>query len=291
MTGALKIMPVEQCGAIGKCMGHPSSYENACTYNGRKPSMQSVATHALQQLELARAKDLEAHERNLPALANNQAVASHVTAVMTATGMPLKWSERDRSSRSRYSKSLTHEAGWITDLRRECKTDDGFATATSTYEALKARYQEYAEQGKREAQKAEETRQREKEAALDKRKADMALATILLRYELPLESSWGEVLDALAGRDQRLQLAVAMQRTRLDWSDGPCRVIGALRAFKIETDEDKNIAACVAGCLVDFDDGRVFRDCEWNYGALFASVADQQLSTDVQAALAQVESE
>lgn len=289
MAENMKIQPVEQCGAVGKCQSHPSGYEHACTsaYFSRKPTKERIATYALQQLEAARAKDVEAHEKNLPIMAANKAIAERVTALMNEIGMPIKWSERDRNSRSRYPKTISHSAGYITDLSRECRTDDGFASATSTYEELKRRYTEFAAEGKRDAEAAERARAIEQQEALNKRKADMELATLLLRYQLPIEATWGDVLDHLCGKHQRLILAVAMQLTRGDWSEGPYRVKDALHSFTIETNEDKDIVADVAQHLVDFEDRRCFRDTTWSYDALFASVAatDPQLVADVKLAL------
>lgn len=286
MTEPLKIMPVEQCGAVGQCQSHPSGYEHTLSAYS-KPTKERVATYALQQLEAARAKDIATHEANLPAIENNKAVAERVTALMTEIGMPASFSERDRNSRARYPKTIRHDAGYITDLRREVKRDDGFTAATRTYEDLKRRYQEYAEAGKREAEAAARERERAAQAEVEKRKADMELAALLLRYGLPIESTWSDVLEHLCGKHQRLDLAVAMQRTRMDWNDGPYRVSDALRRFTIETNEDKDIAACVAGGLVDFEDGRVFRDMAWSYDALFASVAAEQpqLAADLKTAL------
>ena len=289
MTEPQKILPIEQCGAVGKCQAHPSGYESSLrgSYSYSTPTKERVATYALQQLEAARANDVALHEANIPKLQHNIVVAQRVEALMAEIGMPTRWSERDRNSRARYPKTISHDAGYITDLRRECKTGDGFAFATRTYEDLKRRYEEYAEAGKREAEAAAREREREQQAALDKRKADMELATLLLRYELPVESTWSDVLEHLCGKHQRLPLAVAMQQTRMDWNEGPYRVTDALRAFQIETNEDKDIAAGVAACLVDFDDGRVFRDTTWSYDALFASVAkDQpQIVADLKTAL------
>lgn len=289
MTEPQKIQPVEPCGAVGKCQSHPSGYAHNCrsSWTHTEPTKERIATYALQQLEAARAKDVEAHEKNLPAIEANKAIAERVTALMTEIGMPTRWSERDRNSRSRYPKTISHDAGYITDLRRECRTDDGFAAATRTYEDLKRRYEEYAAEGKREAEAAAREKEREQQAALDKRKADMELAALLLRYQLPIESTWGDVLDHLRGKHQRLDLAVAMQQTRMDWNDGPYKVRDALGRFTIQTDEDKEIAADVAECLYDFSDGRVFRDTTWSYDALFASVTatEPQLVADVQTAL------
>lgn len=287
MADTPKIMPVEQCGAVGKCMGHPSSYREQAKsrYTYTEPTTARIAEYALRELEAARAKDVAAHEKNLPAMENNKAVAAAIVALNEAVGMPKRWSERDRNSRSRYPKTIGHDAGYLTDIRREVITDDGFASATATYERLKRDYDAYVEQGNRDAEQAQRQRQREQEAEIEKRKADMELAAMLLRYELPIESSWSEVLENLRGRDQRLDLAVAMSQTRGDWSEGAYRVSDALRRFSIETNEDKDIAADVAAHLVDFEDGRCFRDCDWNYSRLFASVQDQQLAADVQTAM------
>lgn len=283
----LKIMPVEQCGAVGKCMSSPSSYREQAKsrYTYTEPTTTRVAEYAMQQLEAARAKDVAAHEENLPAMENNKAVAAAIVALNESVGMPKRWSERDRNSRSSYPKTIGHDAGYLTDIRREVITDDGFLSATGTYERLKNEYEAYVEQGRRDAEQAERARQREQQAIVEKRKADMELAALLLRYDMPLESSWADVLEHLRAKDQRLDLAVAMSHTRGDWSEGAYRVSDALRRFTITTNEDKDIAADVAGCLIEFEDGRCFRDCSWNYDRLFASVLDRQLAADVQTAM------
>lgn len=281
----LTIQPVTQCGAIGKCMASPSSYASSLSAYS-KPSAKRVADHAIQKLEEARALDVQLHEANLPAIESNRAVLERVEALMTEIGMPRKWSERDANSRSRYPKTVTRDAGWISDMRRECKTDDGFASATAGYERLRASYLEYAQAAEREAEQAKRQAEQEQAAVIERRKADMELATLLLRYSLPIDSDWDAVLEHLRSKDQRLDLAVAMQETRGDWSEGPYRVRDALNRFTIHTDEDKEIAADVASCLYDFEDGRVFRDTAWSYSALYSSITDRQLVDDCSIALA-----
>lgn len=57
MTSPPQIQPVELCNAVGGCKSSPSSYASALsTY--RTPSARTVASHALAQLEAARAKDI-----------------------------------------------------------------------------------------------------------------------------------------------------------------------------------------------------------------------------------------
>jgi hypothetical protein len=97
------------------------------------------------------------------------------------------------------------------------------------------------------------------------------------------DSTGDDVLEALRGKDQRLDLAVAMMQTRGNWSYGFYRVSDALGRFKIDSDTDKDIANEIVGCMND-DDGRVFRDCAWSYDRLFAEAEDKQLSVDIQMA-------
>lgn len=279
MTSTQTIQPIERCGAVGKCMSHPSSY---ASYVGsyQRSNPKAIANHALQQLEAARAKDIATHEKNLPAIEANKAIAARVQEFMEEIGMPKSYSERDTKSRARYPRTITHQAGYLGDLQRHCLTDDSFTYATSTYERLKRDYDAYAVQAEAEAEAAARKRQLEAEAVIRKRKADMELAAILLRYQLPIDASWNDVLEALRSKNQRLDLAVAMQQTRGDWSDGPYRVRDALERFAITTTEDKDIANDILDCLRDFCDGRVFRDTTWSYDCLYASVEDEVLRND-----------
>lgn len=283
MSAALKIMPLEQCGAVGKCMASPQSYASYISAHST-PSIERVAAYAIQALEAARVADVAMHERNLPAIENNAAVRAHVESVMDGVGMPRSWIQRDTKSRSRFPKNIASSAGYLADLARECRTDDGFAAATTTYNNLLSRYREYEASAKVEAERARVAVERADAEKIAKRKADLALVTIIQRYGLPIESEWSDVLEALRTRDQRLDLAVAMEDVRNDWNEGCGAVEYALSRFVIRNNEDKDIAADVLGCTRDFEDGRVFRDTTWSYGALYASAADQQLAADVQTA-------
>lgn len=286
MAESLKIMPVQSVGAVSHCMSSPQSYAHDA--KGRsyvEPSKKQIATYALSRLEAARALDVENHEKNLPAIENNKLVHKAVAEFMAGIGMPLKWSERDTKSRARYPKTITREAGYLEDLRRHVPTSDGFASASLTYQTLKTRYDEYAREGEREAEEKARAGAEAEERRKAERRANLELAEIILRYGLDRDAEWSDVLDALRKRDQRLDLAVAMQQTRCDWSEGAYRVSSAFGRFTIENDEDKEIANCIASILAEFEDGREFRDCEWSYDRLFSSASDQQLATDIQTAM------
>ncbi len=284
----MKIMPVEPCGKIGACQAHPSGYASALKsrWSYSKPSQDQVADHALAQLDAARKADIAAHEKNAPALENNKLIVAHITQLMEAIGMPRSHRVRDHKSRARYPKYDTLPAGYLADLQREVKTDDGFASATSSYERMLAQYQAFKVQAAQAAEQALRERaaaaEREKQARL----ANVELAEIILRYGMDRESDWEDVLEALCEKHQRADLAVAMMNVRHDWSEGPDQVSSAIDRFTIETNEDKDIANSVMSNLGDgWDgDGRCFRDCDWNFDRIIGSIQDQQLAADVMTA-------
>ena len=114
----MKIMQITMCTALGKVMASPQSYENDLS-RWSKPKATSIAAHAMQQLANAFEADRATHESNLPAIENNLAIVERITALMDEIGMPKRWSERDSRSRSRYPKTISHDAGYLTDLRRD----------------------------------------------------------------------------------------------------------------------------------------------------------------------------
>ena len=274
-------MSIENCGFAGKCMSSPQSYASSIRVG--LATKKRVAEFALKALEEARQKDVAIHEANGPALENNRAIREQVTAFMKEIGIPDSYSAPKKGSRAMWPKSIRHDAGYIGDLVRHVPILDGFGAATNSYETLKARYEAYLAEGIKEAEFEATAYERAAERKRQERLANLEMASIILRYALPPDSEWSDILEALRYKDQRLDLAVAMADTRGDWSEGFYRVNSALGRFKIETDEDKDIANDIVSCLSE-DDGRVFRDTTWNYGRLFTSAADQQLAKDVQTA-------
>lgn len=284
-----KIMPVEQCGAVAKMPSSPQSLANQAS-SWRTPSKKTVANYALQRLETAMQLDRAIHAKNAAALEANQAVRDRIIALMEDVGMPKTRRVRD-GNRTRYGmpKMKTVDAGYLEDFRAHVPISDGFERAEQRYNELKAAYDKFAEEAEAEADKAKAEAERRAEREREERRNNIELAKIVIRYELPEDSTWGDVLAELRKRDQRLNLAVAMQQTRGDWSDGFWRVSDALSRFTIENDEDKAIANDIVGCMnSDCGDGRIFRDTAWSYGRLFETAADQQLSADIQKALSMV---
>lgn len=282
MTVFNKAEELELCGFVGKCMASPQSYESHIRSYYRKPTNKEIASKAQSELEAARAKDVEAHERNLLKIETNKVIREAITDIMKQVRIPDSYSERDFKSRARMPKLIRHDAGYLGDLNRTVKINDGFEAATFTYERLKRTYTEYAQ----DADRVEEARvlaeAREIENKLKARRENIKLAELILRYALPETVEWHDVLEALRAKDQRLDLAVAMQQTRGDWSDGYYRVSSAIDRFTVVTPEDAAIQTDILSCFNDDIDGRVFRDTEWNYSRLFSEASGQQLSSDIQ---------
>lgn len=284
MNEELKIQKLEKVGYVGGCMASASSYASYMESRWSTPTPERVATYALEKLEEARQKDIEAHERNIPLMEINKAVEQKITALMKEVGMPDGWSEVDRKSRARFPKQIHHNAGYISDIVREVHTTDGFEYATANYARLKTSYAEYADRAKREAEQKRAEAERLRNAEESKRRADMELAAILVRYGLDVMATWRDVVDELRTKDKYLDLAIAGQRVRADWNDGPGEVEDALGRFAVQNARDQEIYDDLSRHLENFEDGRCFRDTEWNYGALFGLVEDKQLLNDCQLA-------
>lgn len=288
MSEERTIRPVTRCGFVqGMHSTNPESYRSTSgSYS--KPTSKTLAALFLRLLEEARAKDVAAHEANGDAMESNKLLAADVRTYMESIGMPHLWTEKVRTGRSMYSKTVTHNAGYLDDISRNLVTEDGYAAATTAYERLRQTHREYSLKADQEEAQAAAARERQVEADKAARRANIELATIILRYSLDIDSTWDDVLDSLTAKDARLNLAVVMQRCRESWEDGPKPVFRAL--YEPTTDLDREIVKSVRETCEDWDgDGRCFRDCTWSYTRIYERVTDQQLVTDVQLAMQRVE--
>lgn len=287
----VKSNELEKVGAVTQCQANPASYSS---YMGGsygylpKPSAKRIAAHALSQLEQARQKDVEAHERNLPKIAANKAARERIEALMKEVGMPDSFYVVPHNTRARFPKKVKQSAGYIVDMQRHLPITDGFDQATATYNTLKARYDLYAKEAEGEDERLAAEAERERQRKLETQRNNIQMAKIIIRYDLPEDSSWHDILDALRKKDQRIDLAVAMAQTRGDWSEGYHRVSDALDRFIVRTPEDAAIQTDILSCFNDDIDGRVFRDTTWNYDRLFSSVTEDHLADDARTAMSHI---
>lgn len=112
----------------------------------------------------------------------------------------------------------------------------------------------------------EEQEKAEKE---QKEKHDAALYNMKMKYQCPFEK---DILDHILEQNKYLYLAYHLWRNRGDWSDGCDWAKMGLDGFKVETVEDQEIVDEIQSYFENFSDGRIFRDCHYNYHWLFAKV-------------------
>lgn len=112
------------------------------------------------------------------------------------------------------------------------------------------------------------------------------LALLLAKYDLELTDSWKELNEAIIDKSKYLRLAHYLEANRNDWTDGYSYADSGLSNFVTESDLDNKIYNDISSYMYDkWDgDGRVFRDCEYNYSVIYSIAAkeDPQLYKDYQ---------
>lgn len=289
----MKPMEVKYCGKTVALSEYQSQYKSRIEndrrsqYGSREPTRTEIADRALADLAAALAEDTAMHEGNAAAIVNNLRIKEEIESTMTRLGIPRTYSEKDASSRKQIKPWITHASGYFADITRYVKTTDGWDNVAVSHKRKLALFTEWKKEAVRldELDRTKGEREAaEKKAKLEKERKLMA---VIIRHELPLMSDWDDVLEALRDKNPRLNLAVAMLQVRNDWNDGPKSVMHALYNGGDETDEAINTA--VGDAYDNWDgDGRIFRDMEWSYDAIFNTIEDQQLVADTMTALEEV---
>lgn len=206
---------------------------------------------------------LELAKQNDAAKAANELLASNLAKMIEACG--LKCEVVDRSWRTGKVKSRT-PMEWKSAL------SNAFPSPSGTTDEVEAKWKRLSEQqAKIEKQREQEAAQKEAARLADERERQLTVAVIEAAKFLgidPITADAESIIETLRERDKYLDLAVAMSATRGDWSDGFYRVEHALGRFEVVTEDDRKMVADVSSCMAH-DDGRVFRDTEWNYDKIF----------------------
>ncbi len=217
-------------------------------------------------------EDLEIIKENEKAAANNAEIYNTLCSIFKNLGF------RDTELRlpsPRAYKKVSCTAGWLESIK-SIRTSTGAAQVHEYYKTMMARI---AEQKKKDEQERV-AKQRQIEAEEKKKE--------LLKYIVTLEAKYGDTFSSayaakqfLLAKDKYLRLAYYLEKNRGDWSDGADYARTGLREFPIETDTDRQIHDEIADIISDFEDGRSFRDCTWNYSVLYG-MADETIRTEFQ---------
>jgi hypothetical protein len=255
-----------------------NAFKYGSSYYERDPKtieeVESKLSALLAKAEQERAKVLEEHQANIPAIENNLKVREKITQIMKDIGIPNNYSTSEfKTQRSRTKTTTTHSAGYLGDLQRNVPVSDEkdrmLTLIKSAEDSLKRHADTLKGTIRKELQEAEKTEKAKKEV--------LAKARLQVKYNLDDDFEWSDVLEVLDSKDKYFKLARAMEDTRNDWNDGYGRVQYAISGFEVVTEEDKEIFEEIYNLSHEYEDidGRVFRDCEYNYSFLYGKVSEE----------------
>lgn len=216
--------------------------------------------------------------QNVAIIEYNKKVVASAKQYMSSLGIPESRSERDYKSRSRYPKSKTVAAGYLDDLYRYIPTYDSASIYLGYCTSIAADVTKYAEEAIKSIKDLEAIKQAEEK----EKKKNFLVTKMIIKYELPDTSSVSDVFWHIVNKDKYLRLAHYMSLNRGDWSDGCDYTETGLAGFSTNSEQDLAIFNEIGDLCNNWDgdgDGRVFRDCEWNYSRIF-ELADKDLYKD-----------
>jgi hypothetical protein len=275
----LRLQTIESCSKVFNNMYSISSYERTDSgYFRRDRTLEEIEAHVMKLLDDGIAKAREIHALNVPKIEINTKIKEGLTKQMAMLGFKNSYSMRDPKSRAMYPKMITSSAGYINDLQKQCSTYSDIDAAERYYKCKKQDLENYLKAKKQEKAKIEAEKQKE----IEKQKTLRELALFQVKYNLGAESSWDDILEVILTKDKYLRLAYFLEKNREDWNDGYSYAECGLNGFVAESVLDNEIEAEIQSLINNWDgDGRVFRDCEHNYGEIYG-LADGELYKDLE---------
>ena len=272
-----KIMSVKDVSnTFGKWYSNIGShFKKSNIYSDNSPK--AIAKRAQLYLKSLYIPAVKIHKENIPAIENNKALETKIRLTMLNIGIATKYvTYEHKTTRSTKKTKYTHNAGFIDDIQRLVKTNDGFKDIKTGFVKRWNDINTYLKQ----EQAKEKEIEIEKERKLATENAEKQRAALTIKYNLPYESYWPKILEIILAKDKYLALAHALMMNRIDWNDGCWYAENGLSKFKTETNEDRKIYKNIRNCIDNWDgDGRVFRDTKYNYDVIFG-MADQALIAD-----------
>jgi hypothetical protein len=226
------------------------------------PSVRSYQTPEQAEEAYAEAFNNSAavYERNVEASKHNLSIFERAKQYMMSLGLPEKEYVEVRRGKRDWK-----TADWLLSLQRLIPTTAACDMERAKQDGTRA-IAEWRTEVERKAADAERQR---KNAELAERRVRV-VAAMAVKYGLSVDADEWDVLQAVLGKTKYLRLAYYLERNRGDWSEGPDLARTGLRGFAVETELDQAIYADISSHVNDWDgDGRVFRDCEWNYSRLY----------------------
>lgn len=228
----------------------------------------------LQILEVIHNVDQSTHKENLQIVEDNKKISSTIFNVLELAGIRQTFYDY-KTNRS--SKKTEQHYKFTSEIRNQIPMHYPENSLDERKKSLTNQIKKYWDS---EISKVKEE-QRKKEQEQKEKEENKKLALLLAKYDLDLTDEWSDIQEAIIRKDKYLFLAHYLELNRGDWSDGHDYASRGLDGFSIETELDQKIYDDIMGYIENWDgDGRVFRDCEYNYSVLYGMVDDANLLKD-----------
>lgn len=255
----------ESCGVVQQLIAYPLEkvvrQTNQMSY-GSPDAARKAAERAHQE-------SLSVVEQNKVIISRNERIKARLIEVITNAGLPKTVSVR--RARSRY-KWDSVETDWYSAVSRHIPTNDQWALLQDSYKSWISQCDSW------ERRINEERAAKERAAREEKRKVEVEIfrRAMVAKYGMDAEAGMWSVREKILSANKYLRLAHYLHLNRSDWSEGCDYARQGLREFTVEFGIDREIADEIRGFCDDWDgDGRVFRDCKWNYTRLFEMVEER----------------
>lgn len=262
----------------------PYHYNTTCKdkflkseYNSLKGGYVTTVLGKIEEVNEYWEKDKEIQKQNEVIGENNQKNLKLATDFLLKLGLvKTKWERKN--TRSYKSVEVTQE--WVNELGALAVTPAYSKTEIDRFytNVIDKINEDKAAKIKLEADK------KAQEAAVITQQEKIALTVKMVdKYKLQFNQPIPEVndvIDELAKLNKYLYLAYYLEKNRRNWNDGYSYAQSGLEFFLSNSDSkmqetDSAIYNDISQYFEDFNDGRVFRDCTWNYSKLYEIVANQ----------------
>jgi len=203
-------------------------------------------------------------ERNKAAIANNVLIFENLVKAIQSLGLKTHY-KKYKGNTLKYNE-IEHE--WHKQIRQVIPRQEPL-----TLDSLEKQYKlainsvvKWENKIEAAQKKIEYDRQQEEK----KLRADRLTGILAQKYGVDLSSDGREVLDEILNKDKYLRLAYYLEKNRGNWNDGPYYAKRGLEGFVPESEIDREIYDEIYDLANDWNgDGRCFRDCQWNYSAIY----------------------
>lgn len=256
-----------------------SKSSNSSWHKGEKWEIRALE-YAIAETQKAYEAAKEIYAKNIPIIEENKVYRERIEALMAVVGIPAgKYVSYYKTSRSRNMTTEYRESGYRSDMDEYLPITQSDRILSKYEDVLKV-YNERLNKAKQDIEKRNIAKEAAKLNEERNRRMYVDLCRLSEKYGLdPLDCNFGDIQDAILSKCKYLNLAVAMEAARGDFSLGS-HVEDHL--FDPETEQDREIIDSVRGACERFysdQDGRHFRDCKWCYGAIYELV-DVELLED-----------